>query len=233
MPTSLITPVEDRKRLARRLAGSGRGFAEQYGFRVTNNPASLFQVLYLAVLLGRRGDFRRALDGARAVRDEGWDSAARLARSLHEDRVRVLRASGQRGDVGALAACWVTWRGWWSSGTGAICAGCGRWRSTIPVRERALLARASRRRRSGRRPVSPRGAGAVAGGGPGRRPAGVGGCPSARAGQVGGRPGRSGQRRVGAVGLAGGGAGAGRPGAPVRGGEWSAVTCPGPHFAKF
>ncbi|MFG1650341.1 hypothetical protein ACGFIE_10450 [Micromonospora sp. NPDC049275] len=103
MATTLITPVEDRKRLARRLAGSGRGFAEQYGFRVTNNPASLFQVLYLAVLLARRGDFRRALDGARALRDEGWDSAARLARSLHTDRVRVLRDSGQRGDVDALA----------------------------------------------------------------------------------------------------------------------------------
>lgn len=103
MATTLSTPVEDRKRLARRLAGGGRGFAEQYGFRVTNNPASLFQVLYLAVLLARRGDFRRALDGARALRDEGWDSAARLARSLHQDRVRVLRDSGQRGDVDALA----------------------------------------------------------------------------------------------------------------------------------
>ncbi|MFC5925087.1 hypothetical protein [Micromonospora vulcania] len=103
MPTSLITPIEDRKRLARRLAGSGRGFAEQYGFRVTNNPSSLFQVLYLAVLLARRGDFRRALDGARALRDEGWDSPARLARSLDQDRVRVLRDSGQRGDVNALA----------------------------------------------------------------------------------------------------------------------------------
>ncbi|MEU5962475.1 hypothetical protein ABZ777_14810 [Micromonospora parva] len=104
MATSLINPVEDRKRLARRLAGSGRGFAEQYGFRVTNNPSSLFQVLCLSVLLARRGDFRRAVDGARALCDEGWDSAARLARSLHEDRARVLRASGQRGDVDGLAS---------------------------------------------------------------------------------------------------------------------------------
>ncbi|MFF5181386.1 hypothetical protein ACFY2Q_25440 [Micromonospora sp. NPDC000316] len=103
MATTLITPLEDRKRFARRLVGSGRGFAERYGFRVTNNPASLFQVLYLAVLLARRGDFRRAVDGARALRDEGWDSAARLARSLDADRVRVLRESGQRGDVDALA----------------------------------------------------------------------------------------------------------------------------------
>ncbi|GAB3937654.1 hypothetical protein GCM10027614_16250 [Micromonospora vulcania] len=47
------------------------GFAEQYGFRVTNNPSSLFQVLYLAVLLARRGDFRRALDGARRCATRG------------------------------------------------------------------------------------------------------------------------------------------------------------------
>ncbi|MFC4018753.1 hypothetical protein ACFOW4_12485 [Micromonospora sp. GCM10011542] len=103
MPTSVITRTEDRKRLVRRLAGSGRGFAEQYGFRVINNPSSLFQVLYLSMLLARRGDFRRAVDAAGALRDAGWDSAARLARSLHEDRVRVLRDSGQRGDVDALA----------------------------------------------------------------------------------------------------------------------------------
>ncbi|MFG2054754.1 hypothetical protein ACGFI9_12055 [Micromonospora sp. NPDC048930] len=103
MPTTAISSIEDKKRLVRRLAGDGRGFAERYGFRVINNPSSLFQVLYLSVLLARRGDFRKAVDTAAAVRDAGWDSAARLARSLHEDRVRVLRAAGQRGDVGALA----------------------------------------------------------------------------------------------------------------------------------
>ncbi|MFG1954521.1 hypothetical protein [Micromonospora sp. NPDC048830] len=103
MPTSAISSIEDKKRLVRRLAGSGRGFAEQYGFPVTNNPSSLFQLLVLSVLLARRGDFRRAVDAAAALRDAGWDSAARLARSLHADRVRVLREAGQRGDVGALA----------------------------------------------------------------------------------------------------------------------------------
>ncbi|WP_405095806.1 hypothetical protein [Micromonospora sp. NBC_01412] len=103
MPITAISSIEDKKRLARRLAGSGRGFAEQYGFRVTNNPSNLFQILVLSVLLARRGDFRRALDTAAALRDAGWDSAARLARSLHADRVRVLRAAGQRGDVDALA----------------------------------------------------------------------------------------------------------------------------------
>ncbi len=102
MPTNAT--IEDRKRLARRLAGSGRGFAEQYGFRVINNPSSLFQILCLAVLLSRRGDFRRAVDSAHALYAQGWDSAARLARSLHADRMRVLRDSGQpRQDVDALA----------------------------------------------------------------------------------------------------------------------------------
>ncbi|MFF3852580.1 hypothetical protein [Micromonospora sp. NPDC002575] len=103
MPTTTISSTADKKRLARRLAGDGRGFAEQYGFRVTNNPSSLFQLLTLSVLLARRGDFRRAVAAAEALRDSGWDSAARLARSLHADRVRVLREAGLRGDVDALA----------------------------------------------------------------------------------------------------------------------------------
>ncbi|MFJ8578225.1 hypothetical protein [Micromonospora sp. NPDC093277] len=104
MPTSVVSSIEEKKRLVRRLAGDGRGFAERYGFRVTNNPSQLFQVLYLSVLLARRGDFRKAVDAALALRDNGWDSAARMARSLQADRVRVLREAGQRGDVDALAA---------------------------------------------------------------------------------------------------------------------------------
>ncbi|GAA3778385.1 hypothetical protein [Micromonospora maritima] len=104
MPTTTATrSVEEKKRLARRLAGDGRGFAERYGFRVTNNPSQLFQVLYLAVLLARRGDFHRAVDAASALRDAGWDSAARMARSRHADRVGVLRDAGMRGDLPALA----------------------------------------------------------------------------------------------------------------------------------
>ncbi|MBY8874715.1 hypothetical protein K7640_23075 [Micromonospora sp. PLK6-60] len=103
MPTTTTSTIEDRKRLARRLVGAGRGFAEQYGFPVTNNPSSLFQLLCLAVLLARRGDHRAAVAAAAGLRDAGWDSAARLARSLQADRVRVLREQGQRGDVDALA----------------------------------------------------------------------------------------------------------------------------------
>ncbi|GAB3146542.1 endonuclease [Micromonospora sonneratiae] len=91
MTGTVMTSVEEKKRMARRLVGSGRGFAEAYGFRVTNNPASLFQVLYLSILLRRARDFRRAITTAQALRDMGWESPARLARSLHEARSRVLR----------------------------------------------------------------------------------------------------------------------------------------------
>ncbi|WP_019871957.1 hypothetical protein [Salinispora oceanensis] len=92
MPT-----IEEKKRLVRRLAGGGRGFAEQYGFRTTNNPSSLFQLLCLAVLLSRRGDARRAIEVARALQDHGWDSAARLARSTPAERSGLLRDCGLRG----------------------------------------------------------------------------------------------------------------------------------------
>ncbi|MEV4759692.1 hypothetical protein AB0J86_31985 [Micromonospora sp. NPDC049559] len=103
MATTAMNSVEERKRLVRRLIGTGRGFAEQYGFRVTNNPGSLFQVLYLAILLGRSGDAGRAVQTAAALRDQGWDSPARMARSLHEARAKVLRSCGRR-DADELAS---------------------------------------------------------------------------------------------------------------------------------
>jgi hypothetical protein len=95
--------LEEKKRFVRRLAGAGRGFADQLGFRVTNNPATLFQLLYLSVLLGRSGDPRRAARAASALRDRGWDSAARMTRSSHQDRAAVLRSCGRR-DAEELAA---------------------------------------------------------------------------------------------------------------------------------
>jgi hypothetical protein len=103
MATTVTTNIEDKKRVVRRLVGGGRGFAEEYGFRVTNNPANLFQVLYLSILLRRPGDFRRAVAAAQALRDRGWESPARMARSLHEARAGVLRDSGGRADADELA----------------------------------------------------------------------------------------------------------------------------------
>lgn len=89
--------------MVRRLVRDSRGFAEAYGFPVTNNPASLFQLLYLSILLRPPGDTRRGPTVAQALRDHGWDSAARLARSLTEVRTAVLREAGRRSDATRLS----------------------------------------------------------------------------------------------------------------------------------
>lgn len=94
--------TEDKKRFVRRLAGAGRGFADRQGFRVTNNPAALFQLLCLSVLLRRPGDPRRSARTALALRDGGGDSAARMTRSSWENRAALLRACGRR-DADELA----------------------------------------------------------------------------------------------------------------------------------
>ncbi|MEO3747662.1 hypothetical protein [Plantactinospora sp. B5E13] len=103
MATTVTTSVEERRRLARRLAGRGRGFAEEYGIRVTNNPASLFQVLCLAILLRRTGDVRRAVAPALALYGRGWESPARMLRSRPEARAAVLREHGRATDADRVA----------------------------------------------------------------------------------------------------------------------------------
>jgi endonuclease III len=96
--------IEEKRRTVRALLGTvGRGFAQECGFDVTNNPASLFQLMYLSVLLARTGDYRRAVRTARALRDRGWDNAARMARSGERERAEVLRGCGYR-DADPLAA---------------------------------------------------------------------------------------------------------------------------------
>ena len=96
--------TEEQKRLIRRLIGSGRGLAEAWGFRVTKNPANLFQLLYLSILLRPRGDYQRAMNTALALRDRGWDSPARMARSLQADRFRLIRNVSHRRDAQEVAA---------------------------------------------------------------------------------------------------------------------------------
>lgn len=82
----------------------GRGFAEECGFRVIGNPASLFQILYLSILLANDRDYRRAVRIAQMLRDRGWESAAGMARSLHDERAALIRTAGRRRDAEALAA---------------------------------------------------------------------------------------------------------------------------------
>lgn len=96
--------TEEQKRLVRRLIGSGRGLAEAWGFRVTNNPANLFQLLYLSILLRPRGDYQKAMNTALALRDRGWDSPARMARALQADRFRLIRDVSHRRDAQEVAA---------------------------------------------------------------------------------------------------------------------------------
>lgn len=96
--------TEEQKRLVRRLIGSGRGLAEAWGFRVANNPANLFQLLYLSILLRPRGDYQRAMNTALALRDRGWDSPARMARALQVDRFRLIRDVSHRRDAQEVAA---------------------------------------------------------------------------------------------------------------------------------
>ncbi|HEX5542214.1 MAG TPA: hypothetical protein VFX60_11750 [Micromonospora sp.] len=96
--------MEEKKRMVRRLVRDGRGFAEEFGFRVTSNAANLFQLLYLSILLRSQGDYRRAVQAALALRDRGWDTPANLARSPEEERFRVIRDASHRRDARRVAA---------------------------------------------------------------------------------------------------------------------------------
>jgi endonuclease III len=99
-----VLSVDDKRRLVRRLLErQGRGFAEAYGFRVTNNPGGLFRLLYLSMLASGRRDYRRGVRVAQAVRDAGWDSAARLAAADPSQRVAAVRAGGAVRDANRLA----------------------------------------------------------------------------------------------------------------------------------
>jgi hypothetical protein len=90
--------------MARRLVSrAGRGYADEFGFSVTTNPASLFRLLLLAVVTGGRRDQLRAAATAQALVAHGWDSAARLAGSRYEERLAVLSTAGAGRTAGRLA----------------------------------------------------------------------------------------------------------------------------------
>lgn len=94
--------LADKKRTVRRLLSGERGLAEEWGFRVTNNPANLFQLLYLSVLLASSTDHRRAVRAAQTLREAGGESPARFAAA--PSRASVLRNVGGRRDADELAA---------------------------------------------------------------------------------------------------------------------------------
>jgi hypothetical protein len=97
--------IEEKRLLVRAVRSRmGRGFAEACGFRVIGNPASLFQILYLSVLLTSDRDYQRAVRIAKVLRDRGWESAAGMASSLHDERAALIRTAGRRRDADKLAA---------------------------------------------------------------------------------------------------------------------------------
>jgi hypothetical protein len=74
-----MSDVEEQRRLVRALLSMyPRGFAEGYGFPVTNSPASLFRLLCLSVLLARTEDHRCAIAATRTLREQGCDNPTRM-----------------------------------------------------------------------------------------------------------------------------------------------------------
>jgi hypothetical protein len=100
-----MTDIEQKRRLVRALRSQvGRGLADACGFTVIANPARLFQILYLSILLTGDRDYQRAVRVAQALRDRGWDSAARMAASRHDERTALVKTAGRKRDADALAA---------------------------------------------------------------------------------------------------------------------------------
>lgn len=92
----MAEPIPDRRRYARQLVRqAGRGLAEQGGLAVTNNPASLFQLLCQAQVQRRRTDQRSAAPSILTLRDKGWNTAARLAEVPTPELAAILRTGGR------------------------------------------------------------------------------------------------------------------------------------------
>jgi len=105
MPTR--ASLADRRRSARRLVADGRGFAAGYGLPVTNNPASLFQLLCLAMFLARPGDPDRAVRTTRLLRERGLGTAKRLAALPPAELAALLRSCRWQRDPDRIAGATI------------------------------------------------------------------------------------------------------------------------------
>lgn len=71
-----------------------RTYGEDLGLRSLDTPAPLFRLLVMALLMSARIRASVALDAARALSQQRWNSPKAMAEAPWEDRARVLNESG-------------------------------------------------------------------------------------------------------------------------------------------
>ena len=73
----------------------GRTYAEQLGIDLAaGTPSPLFRWLCAALLMSARIRAGAAIDAARALADQGWTTAAKMAAASWEERTRTLNRAG-------------------------------------------------------------------------------------------------------------------------------------------
>jgi endonuclease III len=81
--------------IATLLEEHGRTYAEQLGIELAaGTPSPLFRWLCAALLMSARIRAEAAIDAARALADQGWTTAARMAAASWEERTRTLNRAG-------------------------------------------------------------------------------------------------------------------------------------------
>ncbi len=96
--------MTQRETIRRLLKNAGRSYARQAGIRLTDTPASLYQLLVLALLLSTRIHGSIAVAAARELRAAGYTTPQRMAEAGRQDLVAVLgRAHYRRYDESTAA----------------------------------------------------------------------------------------------------------------------------------
>lgn len=72
----------------------GQTYADQAGIRLADQPAPLFRLLCLSLLLSARIGADIGVAASRALADAGWTTPEAMAGSTWEDRAATLNASG-------------------------------------------------------------------------------------------------------------------------------------------
>jgi hypothetical protein len=89
--------ASDQRRIARRLVDRhGRTFAAEAGITLRNEPAPLWQLLVLSLLMSTRISSDIALATARELWSAGWRTPDRLLGSSWQERVDALGRGGYR-----------------------------------------------------------------------------------------------------------------------------------------